>query len=97
MKKAIVNLISELDNLYEETDYGDDYEKLGFDLYSGAKYIQVDKDYELIQSYQKLVDTEKKLTIPYYDEWDDDVIYIDLIVQHVNVLNDYVEMLILFV
>ena len=95
MTKAIVNLIEELNNCYEESDYINDYEALGLDLYNGAKYIQVDKDYELIESYKRLVDTEKVLTLPYYDEWSDEIIYIDLIVKHVNVLDDYVEIVFL--
>ena len=96
MKKAIISLIDELDNAYNESDYVEKYEFLELDLHNETRYIKVVKDDELIKSYKKLVDNGV-ISIPYYDEVYDDIIYIGLTIQYVNVLDDYVELVILLV
>ena len=67
MKKAIINLIEELDNAYNESDYVEKYEFLELDLWNETRYIQVVKDDELLESYKKLVDNGV-ISIPYYEE-----------------------------
>lgn len=79
-------------NLFLESDYTDEYEKLGVDLNHETRFAHVVKDYELIEAYQILADTKEVIRLPYYDSFIKEILTFDLIIEYVNILDDYVEL-----
>jgi len=79
-------------NLFLESDYIDEYEKLGVDLCHETRFAHVVKDYELIEGYQIMADTKEVIRLPYYDSFIKEILTFDLIIEYVNILDDYVEL-----
>lgn len=79
-------------NLYIESDYIDEYEKLGIDLRHETRFAHVVKDHELIEGYQILADTKEVIRLPYYDSFIKEILTFDLIIEHVNILDNYIEL-----
>lgn len=82
-------------NLYLESDYMEQYEKLGIGLWHETRFAHVAKDHELIEGYQVLADTEQVIKSPYYDVFDQKILFVNVLIQHVNVLDNYVELVVL--
>lgn len=81
-----------MNNLFLESDYIDEYEKLGINLSHETRFAHVVKDYELIEGYQILADTKEVIRLPYYDSFIKEILTFDLIIEYVNILDDYVEL-----
>ena len=79
-------------NLFLESDYTDEYEKLGVNLCHKTRFAHVVKDHELIEGYQILADTKEVIRLPYYDSFIKEILTFDLIIEYVNILDDYVEL-----
>ena len=85
-------MLNFMHNLFLESDYTDEYEKLGIDLLYETRFAHVAKDYELIEGYQILAETKEIIRMPYYDSFIKEILSFDLIVEYVNVLDNYVEL-----
>lgn len=79
-------------NLFLESDYIDDYEMLGVNLCHETRFAHVVKDHELIEGYQILADTKEIIRLPYYDSFIKEILTFDLSIEYVNILDDYVEL-----
>ena len=85
-------MLNFINDLYIESDYIDEYEKLGVDVCYETRFAHVVKDYELIVGYQLLAETKEVIRLPYYDSFTKEILTFDIIIEYVNVLDNYVEL-----
>lgn len=90
-------MFSFMNDLFLESDYTDEYEKAGVELSNETRFAHIAKDYDFINAYQILKDEQMIVKLPYYDVFEQVIWFVNVLVQHVNILDDYVELVILVI
>lgn len=83
-----------IDELFMESDYIVQYESIDIKINNNTRFSHVRKDPVLIKAYQELADSKEVKRLPYFDPIAQKFLYRNVIIEYVNVLYDYVELVI---